>query len=466
MGGREGLVDTAVRTQQSGYMQRRLVNALQDLRVEHDETVRTATGQIVQFHYGEDGVDPAKSDHGKAVNVERLVERVKLSTTGGASASERYIDEKLAGVKHELTPLLVDELRKHLLKSKLNKEAVEIVISTTVRDYEMAKIEPGESSGVVAAQSIGEPGTQMTLRTFHFAGVKEMNVTLGLPRIIELVDARRIPSTPIMTVYLQKEFRKDKEEAAKIAQKLVYTTLRDVASEIFIDQAEASIVVKFDRQMMRERGVNLSQVKLALKAPNCTVTVHGDSVKIHPADANSLTKLLEKIPSVCVKGVQGIRKALITQEGGEWIIQTDGSNLAKVVKIEGVDPARTNTNNIHEIATTLGIEAARNAIIREIRNVLSEQGLDVDVRHVMLAADMMTYTGEVMQIGRHGVSGEKASVLARAAFEITVPTLIDAAVRGLDDNLNGVTENVICGQMIPVGTGTIDLYMSPRRSEA
>ncbi|MEM3736706.1 MAG: DNA-directed RNA polymerase subunit A' [Candidatus Bathyarchaeia archaeon] len=466
IGGREGLVDTAVRTQQSGYMQRRLVNALQDLRVEHDETVRTATGQIIQFRYGEDGVDPAKSDHGKAVNIERLVERVKLSTSGGMAASERYINERLDEVKNELTPLLINELRKDLSGSKLSKEAVDKVISTTVRDYSMAKIEPGESVGVVAAQSIGEPGTQMTLRTFHFAGVKEMNVTLGLPRIIELVDARKIPSTPIMTVYLQGEFRKDREKATAIAQKLVYTTLRDVSSGIFLDQAEASIIVKLDRLAMKEGGVNLNQIKSAFKSMKCSISTHGDSLKIKPDDTSELTKLFEKIPSLCIKGVQGISRALITQEDGEWIIKTDGSNLTKVIRVEGVDPTRTNTNSIHEIAETLGIEAARNALIREIRSVLSEQGLDVDIRHVMLVADMMTCLGEVMQIGRHGVSGEKASVLARAAFEITVPTLISAAVRGLEDNLTGVTESVICGQMIPVGTGTVNLYMAPGKERS
>ena len=89
--------------------------------------------------------------------------------------------------------------------------------------------------------------------------------------------------------------------------------------------------------------------------------------------------------------------------------------------------------------------------------------MDVDIRHIMLVADIMTFNGEVMQIGRHGVTGEKASVLARAAFEITVPTLIDASVKGLEDDLKGVTENVICGQIIPVGTGIIELYMTPGR---
>ena len=106
------------------------------------------------------------------------------------------------------------------------------------------------------------------------------------------------------------------------------------------------------------------------------------------------------------------------------------------------------------------VEAARNAIIREAMGVLEEQGLDVDIRHVMLVADIMTSTGDVRQIGRHGISGEKSSVLARAAFEITVPNIVDAAIRGESDPLKGVTENVIVGQSIPIGTGLVDLYMS------
>ncbi|MFQ5762581.1 MAG: DNA-directed RNA polymerase subunit A', partial [Candidatus Bathyarchaeia archaeon] len=461
MGGREGLVDTAVRTQQSGYMQRRLVNALQDIRVEYDETVRSANGQIIQFRYGEDGIDPAKSDHGKAVNVERLIQRIKLQYGEGKAAPASLVAKELEEVKSELTPLLLEELEKGILKAKLKKEAVEAAISTTLHHYKAATIEPGESAGVVAAQSIGEPGTQMTLRTFHFAGVKERNVTLGLPRIIELVDARRTPSTPVMNIYLTKEYRKERETAAQIAQELVYTTLNDVASKVYIEQAGNSIVIELDKQLLRDRGITVDHLRKAVKITGAEVNVKGNTVTAKPEDPAQLPRLFDKIPAMHVKGISGIKRALVTREGAEWLIQTDGSNLPKVILIPGVDASRTTTNNIHEIANTMGIEAARNAIIKEIRSVLSEQGLDVDLRHVMLAADMMTYSGQVQQIGRHGVSGKKASVLARAAFEITVPTLMEAATRGSEDKLSGVTENVICGQMVPVGTGTIDLYMAP-----
>ncbi|RLI30411.1 MAG: DNA-directed RNA polymerase subunit A'/A'' [Candidatus Hecatellales archaeon] len=466
MGGREGLVDTAVRTQQSGYMQRRLINALQDVKVEYDETVRTATGQIIQFLYGEDGVDPAKSDHGKAVNVDRLVERLKVAYADirEKPAPKEYILSKVEAVKKELTPLLVSELKKALLKSGLPKKAIDEAVETTVRDYKKAKIEPGESCGIVTAQSIGEPGTQMTLRTFHFAGVKERNVTLGLPRIIEIVDARKTPSTPIMNIYLKPEYRKDREKAAKIAQNIVYTTLSDIATAIYIDYVSAAVIVELSPASLAERGLTASEVKNLIKISGCKVKLEGSRrLVLTPENPADLPKILNRVNYIPVKGIPGIRRAIVVWDKGEWVIQTDGSNLAKVLKVPEVDASRTTTNNIHEIAATLGIEAARNAIINEIMGVLEEQGLDVDIRHIMLVADIMTFNGEVMQIGRHGVTGEKASVLARAAFEITVPTLIDASVKGLEDDLKGVTENVICGQIIPVGTGIIELYMTPGR---
>lgn len=464
MGGREGLVDTAVRTQQSGYMQRRLINALQDLKVEYDETIRTATGEIIQFKYGEDGIAPAKSDHGKAVNIQRLIERIKLVVEKGKPAPPSYIEEKVKNVTNQLPPSLVDELKSRLLDANLPRNGVDIVVEKTVEEYNFAKIEPGESAGIVTAQSIGEPGTQMTLRTFHFAGVRERNVTLGLPRIIEIVDARRVPSTPIMTVYLTREYKHSREKAVEMAQALVYTTLRDIASEIYIDHIEGSVVIKIPDENLKERGLTSDDLKKVITIQNCKVKLQHKggfvTINVKPENAETLPKLFEKIPTIQVKGVPGIRRALVTFDKGEWIIQTEGSNLSKVLKIEGIDKSRTTTNNIHEIASTLGIEAARNAIIREMKNVLDEQGLDVDIRHIMLVADIMTFEGEVMQIGRHGVSGEKASVLARAAFEITVPTLVDAAVKGEEDSLKGVVENVILGQMIPVGTGTVELYMT------
>jgi len=462
MGGREGLVDTAVRTQQSGYMQRRLINALEYLRVEYDGTVRDAKGDIIQFLYGEDGADPAKSDHGKAVNVSRLVERIKIVQPEGPAASKEYVEGLLKEVSGELTPVLIQQLRRSIAKAKLSRSTAEKAVSTALEAYRKALVEPGEAVGIVAAQSIGEPGTQMTLRTFHYAGVKERNVTLGLPRLIEIVDARRLPSTPTMSIYLDHEHGASREKAREVARNIYFTNVEDVAKTIYIDPTLASVVIKLDEQMMEDRGITNEDLERALHLPHCEAPKVGEGiVVITPKEAgqNVLRRVLDRVASIHLKGIPGIDRVQLVEERGEWTIQTDGTNLPRILRVLGVSPTRTFTNHIHEIARTLGIEAARNAIIKEAMGVLEEQGLDVDIRHVMLVADVMTSTGEMRQIGRHGVSGEKASVLARAAFEITVPTLVEASARGQTDVLKGVSENVIIGQGIPVGTGLIELYM-------
>ncbi|MCJ7613653.1 DNA-directed RNA polymerase subunit A' [Candidatus Bathyarchaeota archaeon] len=467
MGGREGLVDTAVRTQQSGYMQRRLINALEQLRVEYDGTVRTSTGDIIQLTYGEDGVDPAKSDHGKSVNVSRIVDQVKIMVNQEKPASKEYMLERLSEVEDQLIPILVRALKNELSTAQFGRKGVDQAINLTLENYKRSLVEPGEAVGIVAAQSIGEPGTQMTLRTFHYAGVREQNVTLGLPRLIEIVDARRSPSTPVMTIYLDKEHRKSKEKATKIARNIIATSLGDIAgTEPYVDPELEAVVVKLDSDMMNERSVDAEKLPDLIKIANYyELSVEGDQLLIKPKKQVDLKKLLPKLPSEHVKGVPDIHRVLVTEETGEWVIRTDGSNLSAVLDVEGIDPTRTTTNNFHEIAETLGIEAARNSLMKEAMGVLEEQGLDVDIRHVMLMADIMTSTGDVRQIGRHGISGKKSSVLARAAFEITVPNLIEAAIRGEIDPLKGVTENVIVGQSIPIGTGLVDLYMTTTNRE-
>ncbi len=454
MGGREGLVDTAVRTQQSGYMQRRLVNALEHLKVEYDLTVRDPNANIIQFRYGEDGIDPAKSDHGKAVNLERLIDTTALSSDSSRAAALSTIERTVEKSAVDLNPRLKEDLLNALKNSKLYPKSVEKVCERVVELVKKGTVEPGEASGIVAAQSIGEPGTQMTLRTFHFAGVKERDVTLGLPRLIELVDARKQPATPSMDVFLDENYKKSNEKAVKVANEIRFTKVANV-----IERAEVEAVVWIklflSKTKLEERQSTVKDVLDAIESPKRKVE-HDEksgviSIKID-VDFAALHVHKNKILNQKVKGIAGIDRVTVVKEGEEWKIQTSGSNLAKVRQIEGVDKSRTSTNNIFEIYQTLGIEAARQALVREIMGTLEEQGLEVDIRHIYLVADLMTSKGFLQQIGRHGVAGTKTSVLARAAFEITVPTLAEAAVRGETEELRGVTENVIVGLPIPVGT--------------
>ena len=460
MGGREGLVDTAVRTQQSGYMQRRLINALEHLRVEYDETVRNSVGDIIQFKYGEDGVDPAKSDHGVAVNISQLTDRTRITMEKGRKATEKYISNKINSMEIEVPQLLKTELNRQLIAAKLTKQGVDDVVDSVVKNYDFSLVEPGEAVGIVAAQSIGEPGTQMTLRTFHYAGVAELNVTLGLPRLIEIVDARKSPSTPVMTIALDEKHRKTERKAREVAQKLTYTTIDDVISTINVDLREEAVRINLDPERMETLGVTAKDVELAIPYKYENDGENAFLISLEEDKAKRTETIIKKVSEARIKGVPDIKRVLTTIDNGEWIIRTDGSNLEGVLRIDGIDPLRTTTNNIHEIANILGVVAARNALVNEAHAVLSEQGLDVDLRHVMLVSDIMTKTGDVQQIGRHGISGDKSSVLARAAFELTIQHLVNAAIKGETDPLKGVIENIIVGQSMPLGTGSVELFMT------
>ena len=464
MGGREGLVDTAVRTQQSGYMQRRLVNALEHLKVEYDLTVRDPHGHVIQFLYGEDGVDPAKSDHGRPINLDRLVETEELSHKSKGKVDVEELEKLLKKYQPLLNERLVRELNEKLAASHLTEEGLKETMERVDEALDYSRVEPGEASGIVAAQSIGEPGTQMTLRTFHFAGVRERDVTLGLPRLMELVDARKIPATPSMDIYLTKDYASVNEKAVKVAKEILFTKVGNVVEFSEVDPTEG-IKLHLNPEMMADRDTNPEEISKVIETGKRKVqqdkrnpnVIH---VSMPEADLSALFTLRNKILNMKLKGIPGITRVTVVKEGEEWFIQTAGSNLGKVVQVQGVDPTKVYTNNVHEVAQVLGIEAARATLVRELMSTLDEQGLEVDIRHIFLVADLMTSKGYIQQIGRHGIAGTKSSVLARAAFEITVPTLAEAAVKGEVEDLKGVTENVIVGLPIPVGTGMIDLYMS------
>jgi DNA-directed RNA polymerase subunit A" len=348
---------------------------------------------------------------------------------------------------------------------EVTAEQLEEIINQVSADYEHARVEPCEAVGVVAAQSIGEPGTQMTMRTFHYAGVAEINVTLGLPRLIEIVDARKIPSTPTMTIRLTPDYAHDRDLAREVAWAIESTSILHLGS-VATDLAEMNVLIELNPGPMEQRKITAEEVAEKLREETGLAVDQKENLLIMAPEEPSyreLLQLVEKIKKICLKGIEGIKRVVIRKEGDEYVLYTEGSALRKIMQFDGIDPNKTKTNNINEIAEVLGIEAGRNAIINEATDTLREQGLSVDVRHIMLVADIMTVDGEVKQIGRHGVSGEKASVLARAAFEVTVNHILDAAVRGDVDDLQGVTENVIVGQPIRLGTGAVELVAKRMR---
>ncbi len=372
------------------------------------------------------------------------------------------VNNLLGSYKDALPESLINELREKLYRLNFNEDQIKRVIEEANRAYIRALVEPGEAAGTVAAQSVGEPGTQMTLRTFHYAGVRELNVTLGLPRLIEIVDARRTPSTPTMTIKLDEDHKYSLEKAKEVASRIERIAIENIAKSIEYDMVSSSFIIEIDEEIAQDKGIELEYAAKALERLKVgKVEIEGNNVIIAPETTSpeKIKRLRERILDLRLKGIKGIKRVLVQKEGDEYVLHTDGSNLSAVLQVKGIDPHKIYTNNISEIAEVLGIEAARSAIIKEAFQVLDQQGLDVDMRHVILIADLMTSTGRIRQIGRHGVSGEKSSVLARAAFEVTVKHLLDAASHGEEDALEGVTENVIVGQSIPLGTGVVELFM-------
>jgi len=380
------------------------------------------------------------------------------------AVSENTIDEMTKNL--ELPKNLMDSLRDDLSKIKVTKKELEDIIEKTLESYNYSRIEPCEAAGVVSAQSIGEPGTQMTMRTFHYAGVAEINVTLGLPRLIEIVDARKNPSTPMMTINLTKEYAQDREMARKLAWEIEATHISHLGS-VSTDIGEMALIVELNKKVILQRDLTPQKIGEILESElGVPIVIKGLTLTIRPANESyrELLQLGKSLDSVVIKGLKAIKRVVIRKEDtiDEYVLYTEGSALYDVADLKGVDMTRSSTNNINEIYEVFGIEAARNSIIKEATDTLREQGLTVDIRHIMLVSDIMSVDGEVKPIGRHGISGEKASVLARAAFEVTVNHLLDAGVRGDVDHLLGVTENVIVGQPIRLGTGNVKLMAAKR----
>ncbi len=380
--GRDSMMDTALRTPKSGYLYRRLVNALQDLKAEYDGTVRDASENIVQFIYGSDGKD---------------VSRLHLK------------DDKIA---------------------------------------------PGEAVGVLTAQSFGEASTQMVLNVFHHAGVAQMQITLGLPRLIEILDARKQPSTPIMEIYLDKDNNNEKE-AKVIAEKIKEVKLKDVLSEITIDFGNKKIEINLDNQSLRTAHIGPQKIADRLKEKKFKASLNNNKITLNVSDLEfrEIYRVKEKLKETVMSGVKGVSQVVVSKKGSDFIILTNGSNLKEVSEIKGVNRNKIFSNDIHDVKTVFGIEAARKTIINEIKNVIETQGLDINEKHLTLIADAMAYSGTVKGVTRMGIITDKASILARATFETPDKQFVNATIKGSKDELNSVIENILVNQPIPVGTG-------------
>jgi len=379
--GRDSLMDTALRTPKSGYLYRRLANALQDLRIEYDGTVRDSNNNIIQYKYGDDGID--------------------------------------------------------VTKLHLNEQ-----------------INPGEAIGIITAQSFGEPSTQMALNVFHFAGVQEMQITMGLPRLIEIFDARKKPSSPKMEIFLKKEYNNEKD-AKVFAEKIKEVTLKEIASEINLNFSNKTIEIIINKAGLKQTHSSIKTIVERLNDLGFRAKEKTDSITLNASEFNfkEIYQLKEKLKKTIISGVKGIKQILIVKREKDYIIMTLGTNVKKIIELKEVDGERILSNDFYEMAEIFGIEVAKQLIMDEIYNVINKQGLDINERHLKLVSDAMTNTGEIKGVTRMGIIAQKSSILARATFETPGKQFINATIKGSKDKLVSVIENIMLNQPVPVGTG-------------
>ena len=519
MGGREGLVDTATKTSVSGYMQRRLIRPLEDLTVQYNNTVTISSGEIIQFLYGDDGIEPLNTDtDDRIVYLPRLWDliccRYPLKETKDKTLSVNEIQEKVEEYlnkcpipEHEKNEKFIKEIREFFLaKIKVIKMLIENfgnMNSSVINNicaigynqlkeffnelwirYIKAKVTPGEPVGSVAGQSIGEPSTQMTLKTFHFAGVASMNITLGLPRIEEIINHTTKISTPLIYAEL---VQNDDITGAKIVKgRIERIKLNRICKYIkeVISPDGCYIKIKLDKEYIESSHLEIpiQKVRIALLAnkkklsnklkENHIIIKNKTKLVIYPPenDRNNLYFNLEifmkNLPEIIVSGVSTVNRIVISKKEKDekkYMLSVEGTGLLDIMNTDGIDYKHCKSNNIGEIYSTLGIEAARDSIIYELDYTFKEHSIQVDKRHLGLISDLMTFKGYVYGFQRYGVIKEKDSVFLNSSFEKTTEVLFDAATYGKVDYLRGVSESIIVGKMSPIGTGVFKLFMDKKK---
>ncbi len=434
-----------------------------DEETEEEKTEEETEEEKIEEHAEKDAevveVKSAKKKH-RAPEIDVGLDDDEEEGTSG----EKVYEEKERNWEQVVLPKkMIDEIVALSEVLNLSKDQAGKLADAILVKYNDIIVEPGEAVGIVAAQSLGEPGTQLTLRTKHFAGAAEVSVGSGIQRVEEIVDGRSKAKYPTMTIYLTSALKKDKEKAEKFARSLIDVRVKDVV-KINEEFENLKIAMEIQTDKTKTLGLKVDDIadmlKKGLKDFKSIYrdnTVHFSIEK--KAEYLKMRKELLRLLDEKVHGIKGIEKTLVVKEGDEYIIKTSGSNLKYVLKLEEIDQSKVFTNDIIETSKVLGIEAGRTMVVQELKKVLDDNGIKVDVRHIMLLADLMTFSGEVKGIVRTGITKGKASPFARAAFEETTKHLLEAAFKGERENLTGVVENIIVGQPIKVGTGNVELLM-------
>tara|TARA_Y100000389_G_scaffold36222_1_gene30820 strand:+ start:8557 stop:11367 length:2811 start_codon:yes stop_codon:yes gene_type:complete len=541
MGGREGVIDTAVKTSDTGYIQRRLVKAMEDLMVEYDLSMRNSSRDIVQFTYGDDGYDGAMlitqnvyndppSPHACASEkafkrttsltsvkspmlIDILCERFKsLKST---TLTHEYVYKRVDALVKEVnpkSPVIRDQMytgmssKRVIDVCKMQPDDFEEMIDMVYHQHNKANVSRGDMTGIIAAQSMGEVVTQLCLNTFHSAGISAKNVTLGVPRFKELINVAKNIKSPMMTLPLKEEYS-TYENIDFIAQKLEYVNIGCLISRKYMssnrmpftqaylqlpfEQAvpeyyEKSIVFHFDMDALKRSGKTLYDIynKLFKNYEDTLLPIYNhendepimEILVVNEPDKNDVQIddryifiLMNKIMSkMTIDGNTDIRRTFVRRDDdtNDWIIETDGLNLDFIFTLDYFKHDKCNTNHVVYVYEHFGIEAARNVLLQEIKNVIEFDGGYVNRRHFYILVDTMTHKGDIMPITRHGINKANTGPLMKCSFEETMDILTDAGMFSEKDNLNGVTENIIMGKLAPIGTGSCGIMFNPPEMDA
>lgn len=356
----------------------------------------------------------------------------------------------------EFPEYILNNAQAYVPKRTSDKDVKRILENLKI-EYEDSKISPNEAIGIITAQSVGEPSTQMTLNTFHFAGVATQSVE-GLPRLIEILDAKKNLQAPMMKLYLHSEGMNN-EKFKLVGEKIIETQLESFSINVDIDLENKKVVIDLDVPKLTKLEIEIDSLisYLDKKVRKISkVTEDGKQIVISGKAADGLKELMAikkfALNSI-VFGIKGIKDVSLIREDGEFIVITSGTSIRQASNIPEVDANRIYSNDIHEVFAIYGIEAARQVIITEFMEVVKSQGLTINERHVLLIADVMTYTGELKGMTRYGIVGDKQNVLTRASFETPLKHLSKGALLNEQNLLNSITENVMTNQVVNVGTG-------------
>ena len=522
MGGREGIVDSSIKTADTGYLQRRLMKALEDITIQYNNTVAISTGDIIEFLYGGDGIEPMNIDtEEKIIYLPRLWDLICINypIKSDKILEANEIREQVEGYiskcpikEFEISEVFINYIREFfnekietIQKAKksfgyMKPNVVnnicsvgEVQLKEFFKElwikYKRAIVSPGEAVGAVAGQSIGEPATQMALKTFHFAGLSSMNIALGFPRIKEIIDFAQNMSTPVIYAELVQD---DDIEAAKLVKRRIEKIkLNRICKYIkkVISPESCYIEVKLDKEYIDSLHLEISiqkvmqalldnKKKLNSKLKEKDISIKNGTtleIKSPETDMNnlyfSLESLMKRLPEIIVSGIDTVHRILIEKKNKEkekekekdkYRLAVEGTGLLDIMETDGVDHKHCKSNNIVETLKTLGVEAARKIIIYELDYTFKDFSIYIDGRHLGLIADYMALKGTVHGFQRFGMFKMKDSVLLNASFENTNDILFNSGIYGKVDCLRGVSEAIIVGKTIPIGTGIFKLFMDKK----